>query len=128
MYAVPEVAERLGEAMGVVFEAPGFKTLYLAGDTVWRPEVDASIQTYHPQIIVLNAGMASLIDFAGGIIMGKEDVLRASRVAPTATIVASHLDAINHMTLTRKALREFVDEQGIHERVQIPEDGVRLKL
>lgn len=128
MYAVPEVAERLGEAMGVVFEAPGFKTLYLAGDTVWRPEVDASIQTYHPQIIVLNAGMASLTDFAGGIIMGKEDVLRASRVAPTATIVASHLDAINHMTLTRKALREFVDEQGIHERVQIPEDGVRLKL
>lgn len=35
MFATPELAEFLGVAIGVVFEAPGHKTLYLAGDTIW---------------------------------------------------------------------------------------------
>lgn len=33
-YAVPELAEFLGEACGVVFRHPDEKTLYIAGDTI----------------------------------------------------------------------------------------------
>ncbi len=55
--------------------------------------------------------------------MGKEDVLRAAKAAPEATVVATHLDAINHMALTREALKKYVDEKGISNRVRIPEDG-----
>ena len=126
MYASPAVAGFLGEAMGVVFQAPGHKTLYLAGDTIWRDEVDQALARYQPEVIVLNAGYAQLSDYAGAIIMGKEDVLRAAKAAPEATIVATHLDAINHMALSREALKQYVDEQGIGDRVQIPEDGAGL--
>lgn len=128
MYASPAVAGFLGEAMGVVFQAPGHKTLYLAGDTIWRDEVDQALAQYQPEVIVLNAGYAQLSDYAGAIIMGKEDVLRAAKAAPEATIVATHLDAINHMALSREALKKYVDEQGISDRVQIPADGAALKF
>lgn len=128
MYAAPPLAKLLGEAMGVVFQAPGYKTLYLAGDTIWRKEVDQTIEKYHPEVIVLNAGKAKVNGFEGAIIMGEADVLRASQAAKNAKIVAVHMDAVNHMSLTREELRTYVKKQGIESRVDIPEDGASLEF
>lgn len=128
MYAVAEVAAALGEAMGVVFQSPGHDTLYLVGDTIWRDEVDMALEDYTPEIVLINAGYAVMDGFDGSIIMGKEDVLRATQTAPGATIVATHMDAINHMALTREELREYVQEKGIVDRVEIPEDGATLNF
>jgi L-ascorbate metabolism protein UlaG (beta-lactamase superfamily) len=128
MYAAPPLAKLLGEAMGVVFQAPGYKTLYLAGDTIWRKEVDQTIEKYHPEIIVLNAGKAKVNGFEGSIIMGEEDVLRACESDKDAKIVAVHMDAVNHMSLTRTQLRAYVKEHGIESRVDIPEDGASLEF
>ncbi|MBD8828303.1 MBL fold metallo-hydrolase [Pseudomonas sp. CFBP 13602] len=128
MYAVPALAKPLGEAMGVVFQAPGYKTLYLAGDTIWRKGVDEAIAKYHPEVIVLNAGKAKMTGYEGAIIMGEEDVLRATKAAENAKIVAVHMDAVNHMSLTREELRTYVKQQGIERHVDIPEDGVSLKF
>ncbi|MBD8271595.1 MBL fold metallo-hydrolase [Pseudomonas fluorescens] len=128
MYAAAPLAKLLGEAMGVVFQAPDYKTLYLAGDTIWRKEVDQTIEKYHPEVIVLNAGKAKVNGFEGAIIMGEEDVLRASQAAKNAKIVAVHMDAVNHMSLTREELRTYVKKQGIETRVDIPEDGASLEF
>ena len=128
MYATPPVAHALGAAMGVVFQAPLHKTLYLAGDTIWRDEVDQALAQYNPDVVVLNAGYAQLNGFEGAIIMGKDDVLRAAQIAPNATIVAVHMDAINHMTLSREELSRFVRKEGIQSRVEIPQDGALLKF
>jgi L-ascorbate metabolism protein UlaG (beta-lactamase superfamily) len=128
MYAVPPLAKLLGEAMGVVFQAPGYKTLYLAGDTIWRKDVDQTIQKYHPEVIVLNTGKAKVNGFENAIIMGEDDVLHASQAAKNAKIVAVHMDAINHTSLTRDALRTYVKKQGIESRVDIPEDGASLEF
>lgn len=128
MYAVAEVATALGEAMGVVFQAPGHDTLYLVGDTIWRDEVDMALADYAPQVVLINAGYAVMDGFDGSIIMGKEDVLRATKTVPDATIVATHMDAINHMALTREELKDYAQEKGIADRVEIPEDGATLNF
>lgn len=128
MYANPELAKLLGEAMGVVFQAPGYKTLYLVGDTIWRNDVDQTIQKYQPQILVLNAGKAMVNGFDGSIIMGEDDVLRAAKTTKDAKIVAVHMDAINHMALSREQLRDFIKKEGLEGRVEIPEDGTELKF
>ncbi len=121
-YAVPELAERLGEACGVVLRHPDEKTLYIAGDTVWRDEVAADLQKHQPDVVVLNAGYAHVIGF-GPIIMGQEDVLNVHFLLPQANIVASHMEAINHCLLTRSALREYVEANRVSDAVSIPEDG-----
>ena len=43
------------------------------------------------------------------IIMNKEDVEKAYKVAPQAKIITVHMDAINHMTVTRKDMKKFVE-------------------
>ncbi|WP_307718608.1 MBL fold metallo-hydrolase [Massilia violaceinigra] len=128
MYAKAPLAEALGEAMGIVFHAPGAKTVYVVGDTVWRAEVDRTLEKFKPEIIIVNAGDARMVGYSGSIIMGKDDVLHAYQLMPNATIIATHMDAINHMTLSRKELREHVKQHGIGDRVRIPADGDILKF
>lgn len=123
MYSKKPLADALGKAMGIVFQAPGAKTIYVVGDTVWRREVDDALAKFKPDVIILNAGDARMVGQTGSIIMGKDDVLHASQLMPQATIVATHMDAINHMTLSRKQLKEHVKQHGIESRVRIPADG-----
>ena len=124
LYAVPELAEALGDVMGVVFEAPDQKTTYLVGDTIWRDEVEQALAQYSPEVIVVNAGAAEMTAFEGDpIIMGKEDTLRMHQAAPNAAIIAVHMGAVNHMTLSRDELSDYVQEVGIQDYVSIPDDG-----
>ena len=128
MYAVPDLAKRLGDTMGVVFHAKGFKTLYIAGDTIWCDETTRVISNYKPEIIILNTGYARLKNFDGSIIMGKDDVKHAYQTASNAIIIATHMDAVNHAMLTRKKLREYITKEGINDRVLVPNDGETIKL
>ncbi|MDR7941905.1 MBL fold metallo-hydrolase [Enterobacter soli] len=121
-YAVPELAERLGEACGVVFRHPDEKTLYIAGDTIWREEVAADLQKHQPDVVILNAGYAHVLGF-GPIIMGEQDVLNVHFLLPQAQIVAVHMEAINHCLLTRHALREYAEANQFSEFLSIPKDG-----
>lgn len=126
-YAIPEVAERLGDACGLVFSAKGEKTLYVAGDTIWVPPYAQSLEKFAPDVVVLNMGLAT-VDGIGAIIMGKQDALRTLEVLPSATVVASHLEAVNHCLLSRDELRAFAAENGIQDRVRVPEDGETLNF
>lgn len=110
------------EACGVVFVAPGEKTLYAAGDTVWYAGVRAALDRYRPDVVVLNAADARFCDETP-ILMGADGLYEAAMAAPQATIIASHLDAVNHARLGRAGLREFVQARELSERVRIPEDG-----
>lgn len=124
-YAIPQMAERLGEACGVIFQHPEEKTLYLVGDTIWRNEVEAAMSTFQPDVVVVNAGFAHVLGF-GPIIMGAEDVLKTHFALPQAQIVATHMEAINHCLLTRDALRQYARDNQIAGFVNVPEDGETL--
>lgn len=115
------------QACGVVFSHPNEKSMYLAGDTIWYDGVKEAIDTYKPDIIIVNAGGAQFAT-GGHIIMNKNDVLEVYKAAPQATIIASHLEGVNHLRVTRKALREFVQDNKMISRVLIPEDGEAYTL
>ena len=50
MYANPQLAEILGDAMGVVFQSSGHKTAYIMGDTVWTADVNKALNRYKPRL------------------------------------------------------------------------------
>jgi L-ascorbate metabolism protein UlaG (beta-lactamase superfamily) len=112
----------LGNVSGIVFKHPSEKTLYIAGDTVWYKGVEQNLKQYKPDVIVLNCGDARVLPNEP-IIMGKEDVYEVFKAAPSATLIASHMEAVNHATLSRKDLRTFLLERGMTSRVLVPEDG-----
>ena len=56
--------------------------------------------------------------------MGNDDLYRAYQLAPQSTIIGSHMEAFNHMTQSRKELRDFIAEKAMDPtRVLIPADG-----
>lgn len=114
--------ELLGEVSGIVFKHPDEKTLYIAGDTVWCQVVKDSLKKYYPDVVVLNSCDAKVVGNES-IIMGKQDIYEVYKTAPEATIIASHMEAVNHATLSREELREFLSEKGMMQRVLVPEDG-----
>jgi L-ascorbate metabolism protein UlaG (beta-lactamase superfamily) len=116
------IGERMGEVSGVVFSHPLEPTLYVAGDTVWNRHVGDSLAAWRPEVVVLNCGDAQ-VPGLGAIIMDQHDLARVARAAPQATIIASHLEAVNHCVLSRAALRAFLDKEGLRGRVLVPEDG-----
>ncbi|MTI98833.1 MAG: MBL fold metallo-hydrolase [Marinobacter adhaerens] len=129
LYSMSGIGEILGEVMGVVLKSYGQQTVYIAGDTVWGSEVQEALQLFKPEITVLNAGHAVLEGLDDHpILMGKEAVKQVALAAPSTRIVAVHLEAINHCTLSRTELRSYLDDHGIGDRVLIPEDGGLLML
>ena len=122
--AIAVAGEVLGQVIGVVFQREGHKTVYVAGDTIWNNHVEAAIRQYQPDVIILNTGYARILGLDGSIIMGKEDLYRASQAAPNAKIIGSHMEAVNHGMQTRKELRDYIAEKGLDsKRILIPADG-----
>lgn len=111
-----------GDASGFVFRGAGEKTLYLCGDTVWCPEVQATIEKYHPDVIITNNCAAILKDY-GRLIMDDVDLAEVCKAAPNAAVIASHMDNVPHATITRETLKIKLAARGLKDRVLIPDDG-----
>ena len=108
------IADALAPVSGFVLDG-----LYIAGDTVWYEGVEATIERHRPSVAVVNAGGAEFAE-GGLIIMGIDDVREV--VAHVPTVVAVHLEALNHCYLTRAALRAALPD------VLVPADGETLEL
>jgi L-ascorbate metabolism protein UlaG (beta-lactamase superfamily) len=122
------MGERMGAVSGYVLRSPGSPTVYIAGDTIWCPEVADAIRSHRPDIIVVNAGEAQFLE-GGPIIMGVKDVIEVCHAAASdATVIAVHLEAVNHCVLTRQALRRGLGGSGVKTKVLIPHDGEEIGL
>src|SRR4051812_48862013 len=117
------LAERLAPVSGFVLRGPGEPILYVAGDTVWCDDVERALAEHVPDVVVVNAGGARFLE-GDPITMTSADVLAVRAAAPGATIVAVHLEAINHCLETRADLRQATEGAGI----VIPDDGATVDL
>ncbi len=122
-----EILKQTGQVCGIAFTHPNEKTLYVAGDTLFNEDVQESIQKHDPKVIVVNAGAAQFLE-GGPITMTKEDVVRTHNKAPDATIVAVHMESLNHCLLTRDELKQLIEEKSLSNQVLIPDDGQSLSF
>jgi L-ascorbate metabolism protein UlaG (beta-lactamase superfamily) len=117
--------QALAPVSGFVVSAPGEPTVYVAGDTVWCPEVERAIADHSPEWIVVNAGGARFVQ-GGTITMEAADVIAVAGAAPSAHVVAVHIEAINHCLETRVDLLSALAGAGLADRVSVPADGESL--
>ena len=114
-----EIAADLAPDSGFVLRAAGEPTLYVAGDTIWCAEVEAAIAEHDPDVAVVNASGARFLE-GDPIVMTTDDVAEVAARVPT--VVAVHLEAINHCLETRADVRAQVPA------ALVPEDGESLEL
>lgn len=117
-----EIGELMGKVSGFVFQAEGEPDLYLAGDTIWCAEVQQVLAEYHPEVIIVNAGGASFVN-GGHITMNEQDIIDVCHAAPEASVIAVHMDAINHCHVTREILKLRLEQENLLSRVALPLDG-----
>src|SRR5205085_6343504 len=108
------IAEALAPVSGFVVD-----DLYVAGDTIWCPEVEEAIERYEPRVAVVNGSGARFLE-GEPIVMTAAEVREA--VARVPTVVVVHLEAINHCLETRADIRAAVPE------ALVPEDGETLPI
>lgn len=112
-----------GPSCGVLFSAPGEKTLYVAGDTIWYDGVKKVLETYRPDVVLVNACAAELV-VEGRLIMNDADIAEVRKVCPAASLVVSHMDTVAHASLTRASMRVLLRQRGL--QAFMPEDGEKL--
>ncbi len=122
-----EIGKKMGIVSGYVLKAPGEPSLYIAGDTIWCPEVKEALLTYKPEVVVLYSGAAAFLT-GGPITMDADHVVAVAREIPSAKVIVIHMETMTHCLLTRAELRNRLDQEGLSPRVQIPQDGETISL
>jgi hypothetical protein len=96
------------------------------GDTIWCEAVADVIRRTQPHIIITHSCGAMWGDRVL-IVMDAAQTLAVQRAAPNSIIVATHMDSLDHATVTRDALRQYAEAQGLGpEKLLIPSDGERI--
>lgn len=122
-----EIGKRMGPVSGFVLNAPGEPVLYIAGDTIWCPEVEQALAQHKPDVVVLFGGSAQFLQ-GGPITMNEADVAKVAGAVPDAQVIVAHMEAWNHCLLRREDLRAYAAGLGLAERVLVPEDGESFRF
>ncbi|WP_037077175.1 MBL fold metallo-hydrolase [Neorhizobium vignae] len=121
------VRDKMGSVMGLTLAAPGEPLIYWAGDTVLYPPVLETVKRVVPDVIVSHS-CGALWD-GDLIVMNAAETIELCRSAPEATVVATHMEALDHATVSRAHLREAAHSAGIGpSRLLIPADGDVIDL
>jgi L-ascorbate metabolism protein UlaG (beta-lactamase superfamily) len=121
-----EVLKKMGQASGFVFQAEHEPTVYWAGDTVWSETVADIIVRTQPKIIITHSCGAVWGDNVL-ILMDAAQTVAVCHAAPDSVVIATHMDAVDHATVSREALRLYAEAHGIGpERLLIPADGEKM--
>lgn len=97
--------------------------MYWTGDTIYCDDVKKVITIHKPDYIITHSCGATLDD-SGPIIMDAEQTIELCKDTGDAVIIAVHMEALDHATVTRNNLRNLADKESIsREKLLIPEDG-----
>ncbi len=121
-------ATRMGNVSGFIFKASNEPTVYWAGDTIWCDPVKQVVIDSRPDIIITHSCGAKFPD-SDPILMDAEQTVAICRAAPEAVVVATHMEALDHATVSRADLRALAEKEGISaHQLLIPFDGETLNF
>jgi hypothetical protein len=90
--------------------------------------VEAVLTQERPDIVLVH-GCGALWNGKGPLVMDVEMIALTLDLAPFAQVIVTHLDAVDHATVSRKDLRRLVSAGATGaDRLVIPEDGEILTV
>jgi L-ascorbate metabolism protein UlaG (beta-lactamase superfamily) len=123
------VLDDMGLASGFVITASDEPTVFWIGDSLLTDSIRNEIKRLQPDV---------LITHSSGAVWGKERVLiltdaaqtvEICQLAPQSKVVAVHMEALDHATVSRADLREYATAHDVSiDRLLIPADGETITL
>jgi L-ascorbate metabolism protein UlaG (beta-lactamase superfamily) len=124
-----EVLREMGIVSGFILSCPSEPTVYWVGDSVLYNAIRHTIDQYKPDVIITHSSGAIWGVNKDLIVMNSAQTIEVSKYAPTSTVIAVHMEALDHGTVTREELSKERDEAQIPStRLLIPQDGETLEI
>ena len=128
MFSNTTIAENFGESMGFVLKAPGLKTIYFTGDTIYHDNVELALKKHKPDIIVAFAADCRYEGLEGSSMMGPDDIKKLYEMCKESKIIPVHMNSYPHCTYTIETMKKFVEDNKFQDRVIVPNDGELFEL
>ncbi|NLR67719.1 MBL fold metallo-hydrolase [Chitinophaga varians] len=111
----------------------GTDAVFITGDAILDDRLKASLAATRPPIVIANSGECHFTRenpvLAPGITMTLTtgELKAITQLLPATTVVAVHMDAINHCSLTKAELRQYVAKEKLQKRIRVPNEGEVLR-
>jgi len=124
------IEKLMGNVSGFVLQSKNEPTVYIVGDCIFNDHVKSAIDTYKPNVIITNSGGAFISGYEENLILLDEaETIELASYAKESQIVAVHLEALDHCTVSRASLKRAVLRSRIDsKRFFIPMDGEVMKF
>lgn len=124
------VVKHMGGVNGIVMRADDQPTIYWTGDTILDDEgrVSGIIDRFQPDVVIAHTGGPVVPALSDEILLmdaGEAGQLfrHALSVNPDVSLVAVHMDSLDHAFSTRSDLVTELARLGLSDRVTVPSDG-----
>lgn len=111
----------MANGVDFILELPNEPSIYISGDTVLTDNVKKALIDFKPDITVVAAGRAQM-DVGNPLLMSTDEVIQFINLSPNK-VIANHMEALNHCSVTRDILKRNIEEQKVIKPVFIPKDG-----
>ncbi len=131
-----DILKVMGTVTGYVLQKTGEPSLYITGDTIWYDDIKKTLDKYKPGVVICNAGgnifmpehnpFEELVSLkrVHKVIMDEKQLYRLLAYKKDTCVVAVHIGALDHETVTREHLAKYLSGKLIDmKRVFIPEEG-----
>jgi L-ascorbate metabolism protein UlaG (beta-lactamase superfamily) len=124
------IEKLMGNVSGFVLQNQNEPTIYIVGDCIFNHHVTEVIDTYQPDLIITNSGGAFIPGHEENLILlDEQETLELAAYAKGATIMAVHVEALDHSTVSRASLKRSLLRSDIDsQRFVIPLDGQILEF
>ena len=124
-----DVLREMGTVSGFILSSPSEPTVYWVGDSVLYDTIYRTIDRYEPDVIITHSSGAIWGVNKDLIVMDLAQTIDVSKYAPGSTVIAVHMEALDHGTVTRDELTKARESAGIPStRLLVPKDGETLVL
>jgi L-ascorbate metabolism protein UlaG (beta-lactamase superfamily) len=118
------VLDEMGQASGFIFSAAGEPTIYWIGDTILTEHIRQQIARTSPDVIITHSSGAVWGKERVLIVMDAAQTVEVCRLAPKSKVMAIHMEALDHATISRAELRDYARAHSVSaEQLIIPVDG-----
>lgn len=123
---VAMVLPQMGQVCGFLLQQEQEPSFYWVGDTIWCEAVKETIEQILPAIIVTHS-CGAVWGKGGLIVMDAEQTVTVCQTAPQSVVVATHMDSLDHATVSRADLQAVARAHNISStQLLIPQDGETL--
>lgn len=103
-------------------------SIFITGDAILDEKLTSSLKKTNPSLVIANTGECQFtkenpVLHPGQLMtLSKEELKKVSLLMPKAKIIAVHLESINHCSLTKDELKNFIRTNDLTNKILVPDN------